>query len=69
MTEARKVPAVRLPGGAAMPMVGFGTWPMHAHQACEAVLRALQAGYRHVDTGPRWATRCATAACRGRRSS
>jgi 2,5-diketo-D-gluconate reductase A len=55
MTDVREVPVVTLAGGAVMPMVGFGTWPMRAHQACEAVLRALQAGYRHVDTATMYA--------------
>jgi 2,5-diketo-D-gluconate reductase A len=55
MTEAREVPVVTLAGGVAMPMVGFGTWQMRAHSACEAVLRALQAGYRHVDTATMYA--------------
>jgi 2,5-diketo-D-gluconate reductase A len=55
MTEARGVPAVMLRGGAAMPMVGFGTWPLRARQACEAVRRALQAGYRHIDTATMYA--------------
>jgi diketogulonate reductase-like aldo/keto reductase len=55
MTEAREVPVVTLAGGVAMPMVGFGTWPLRARQACQAVLRALQAGYRHVDTATMYA--------------
>ncbi len=55
MTDVREVPVVTLAGGAVMPMVGFGTWPMRGHQACEAVLRALQAGYRHVDTATMYA--------------
>ena len=38
-----------------MPMVGFGTWPMRGHKACEAVRTALQAGYRHVDTATMYA--------------
>src|ERR1700726_2489531 len=55
MTEAHNVPVVTLAGGVPMPMVGFGTWPMRAHQACEAVLKALQAGYRHIDTATMYA--------------
>jgi 2,5-diketo-D-gluconate reductase A len=55
MADTREVPAVTLPGGVAMPMVGFGTWPLRAHRACEAVLWALQAGYRHVDTATMYA--------------
>jgi 2,5-diketo-D-gluconate reductase A len=55
MTEARDVPVVTLAGGVAMPMVGFGTWPLRTRQACQAVLRALEAGYRHVDTATMYA--------------
>ncbi len=55
MSDAHDVPVVTLAGGVAMPMVGFGTWPMRARQACVAVLRALQDGYRHVDTAAMYA--------------
>ena len=55
MTDPREVPTVTLPGDVTMPMVGFGTWPMRGHKACEAVLSALQAGYRHVDTATMYA--------------
>jgi len=44
-----------LSGDVAMPTVGFGTWPMRGHKACEAVVTALQAGYRHVDTATMYA--------------
>ncbi len=33
-----------------MPLVGFGTWRLKGHSAREAVLAALAAGYRHLDT-------------------
>jgi 2,5-diketo-D-gluconate reductase A len=55
MTEAHNVPVVTLARGVPMPMVGFGTWPLRAHQACEAVLSALRAGYRHFDTATMYA--------------
>jgi 2,5-diketo-D-gluconate reductase A len=55
MTDSPEVPAVTLAGDVAMPMVGFGTWPLRGHKACEAVLTALQAGYRHVDTATMYA--------------
>jgi 2,5-diketo-D-gluconate reductase A len=55
MTDAREVPTITLPGNVIMPMVGFGTWPMRGHKACEAVTTALQAGYRHVDTAAMYA--------------
>jgi diketogulonate reductase-like aldo/keto reductase len=43
-------PAVTLPGGARMPMLGFGTWQASGRRGYEAVLAALEAGYRHLDT-------------------
>ncbi len=55
MTDAREVPSVTLADGVAMPMVGFGTWPLRGHSAAVAVGRALQAGYRHVDTATMYA--------------
>ncbi len=55
MPDVREIPAVQLPGGVTMPMVGFGTWPMRGHTARRAVLSALQAGYRHVDTATMYA--------------
>jgi len=55
MTDPREVPRVTLAGSVAMPMVGFGTWPMRGHKAREAVLNALRAGYRHVDTATMYA--------------
>lgn len=55
MTEVREIPVITLRGGVDMPMVGFGTWPMRARQACEAVRSALRAGYRHIDTATMYA--------------
>ena len=55
MTDPHEVPAVTLPGDVVMPMVGFGTWPMHGRQACKATLEALGAGYRHIDTATMYA--------------
>jgi 2,5-diketo-D-gluconate reductase A len=50
MTKPADVPAVTLPSGARMPMIGFGTWKLRADQARDAVLAAFAAGYRHIDT-------------------
>jgi 2,5-diketo-D-gluconate reductase A len=44
------IPTVPLPGGAAMPLLGFGTWQIRGKKAYEAVRDALEAGYRHLDT-------------------
>src|SRR5262245_12527958 len=55
MTSPVEVPAVSLPGGGRMPMVGFGTWRMRHDNAYQAVLAALSAGYRHIDTATMYA--------------
>src|SRR5690606_24408940 len=39
-----------LPGGVAMPLLGFGTWMLRDERAYRAVRRALEVGYRHLDT-------------------
>jgi 2,5-diketo-D-gluconate reductase A len=44
------VPEVDLGGGAAMPMVGFGTWQLGGRHGYEAIRYALDIGYRHIDT-------------------
>ena len=50
MTETPQVPSVALPGGVAMPLVGFGTWQMRGRRAYGAIRYALEVGYRHIDT-------------------
>jgi 2,5-diketo-D-gluconate reductase A len=44
------VEALRLAGGGAMPLVGFGTWQLRGGRAYEAIRYALEVGYRHIDT-------------------
>lgn len=36
--------------GAAIPALGFGTWPLKGDDCTRAVTAALEAGYRHLDT-------------------
>ncbi|MFC4107490.1 aldo/keto reductase [Micromonospora zhanjiangensis] len=43
-------PTAPLPSGARMPLLGFGTWQLTGNAAYDAVLAALTAGYRHIDT-------------------
>jgi 2,5-diketo-D-gluconate reductase A len=50
MTEAAAIPAMTLPGGVSMPMIGFGTWQLRGRPGREAMGLALAAGYRHIDT-------------------
>src|SRR6202035_5767785 len=45
-----EIPSVDLGNGAAMPMLGFGTWQLQGELAYEAIRHALRAGYRHIDT-------------------
>ncbi len=40
---------LRFPGGA-MPIIGFGTWPLTEAEAERHVGEALALGYRHIDT-------------------
>jgi 2,5-diketo-D-gluconate reductase A len=41
---------VDLASGTKMPILGLGTWQARGRSAAAAVLRALEVGYRHVDT-------------------
>jgi diketogulonate reductase-like aldo/keto reductase len=41
---------VALASGARMPVLGLGTWAARGRSAVNAVLGALEVGYRHVDT-------------------
>ncbi|MEV0158284.1 aldo/keto reductase [Micromonospora sp. NPDC050686] len=43
-------PTALLPGDVRMPLLGFGTWQATGQAGYEAVLAALDAGYRHIDT-------------------
>ncbi|MFD0786500.1 aldo/keto reductase [Micromonospora azadirachtae] len=43
-------PTVLLPGEVRMPLLGFGTWRATGKAGYDAVLAALDAGYRHIDT-------------------
>ena len=42
--------SVPLSSGAAMPLLGFGTWQIKGSEATDATASALAAGYRHLDT-------------------
>jgi len=47
---ARQVPTATLTKGAGMPLLGIGTWQSSGAEAYESVRKALDVGYRHVDT-------------------
>jgi 2,5-diketo-D-gluconate reductase A len=44
------VPLIRLNDGVRIPQLGFGVFQIPPHETEEAVTRALEAGYRHIDT-------------------
>ncbi|RJT83428.1 aldo/keto reductase [Arthrobacter cheniae] len=43
-------PTVQLRGGAHLPLLGLGTWPLDDDQAAETVSLAIGTGYRLIDT-------------------
>jgi len=50
VTTARHVPLLPLYHGARIPQLGLGTWELDGRDCERAVGRALELGYRHVDT-------------------
>lgn len=44
------ISSLELAGGVSMPSIGLGTWPLRGDEATAAVLSALDAGYRRIDT-------------------
>src|SRR6478735_6362359 len=48
--RAMTSPSAPLPSGAAMPLLGFGTWQITGDPCYDAVRVALDVGYRHLDT-------------------
>jgi 2,5-diketo-D-gluconate reductase A len=49
-TSTSNVPSVRLNDGEQIPQLGFGVFQVPPKETVEAVTRALEAGYRHIDT-------------------
>jgi 2,5-diketo-D-gluconate reductase A len=49
-TSIDHVPKIPLRGGAQIPQLGFGVFQVPPSETIEAVSKALQAGYRHIDT-------------------
>ncbi|MFD9795876.1 aldo/keto reductase [Streptomyces sp. NPDC059070] len=45
-----KVPSITLNNGVEMPQLGFGVWQVPDDEAAKAVVTAIEAGYRSVDT-------------------
>jgi diketogulonate reductase-like aldo/keto reductase len=49
-TETNRVPTVRLNDGEQIPQLGFGVFQVPPKETAEVATRALEAGYRHIDT-------------------
>jgi 2,5-diketo-D-gluconate reductase A len=47
-------PLIKLNDGYSIPQVGLGTWPLDDDQAAAAVVHAVEAGYRHIDTAVKY---------------
>lgn len=50
MTMSIQVPKIKLNDGIDIPQIGLGVWRANDDEANAAVLTAIEAGYRHVDT-------------------
>lgn len=50
MTQLRPETTIQLAEDLAIPAIGLGTWPMEGNEAYDAVIRAIDNGYRHIDT-------------------
>jgi diketogulonate reductase-like aldo/keto reductase len=48
--STESVPRLPLAGGVEIPQLGFGVFQVPPEETAEAVARALEAGYRHIDT-------------------
>ena len=44
------IPTFMLPTGSPIPVLGFGTYKVAPEDTYDAVSRALEVGYRHIDT-------------------
>mmetsp|Transcript_93785 Transcript_93785/g.264899 ORF Transcript_93785/g.264899 Transcript_93785/m.264899 type:complete len:572 (-) Transcript_93785:219-1934(-) len=47
---AVKAAVAQLANGREMPLVGFGTWQLVGQATYDAIIAAVRAGYRHIDT-------------------
>ena len=45
-----RIPTVKLESGQKMPVLGFGTWKLTGDICINAVTKALESGYTHIDT-------------------
>jgi 2,5-diketo-D-gluconate reductase A len=47
-------PLITLNDGNRIPQLGLGTWPLDDEQVAAAVVHAVEAGYRHIDTAVKY---------------
>ncbi|MFF1882542.1 aldo/keto reductase [Pseudarthrobacter sp. NPDC058196] len=47
-------PLITLNDGNSIPQMGLGTWPLDDDQVAAAVVQAVEAGYRHIDTAVKY---------------
>ncbi len=47
-------PLIPLNDGNSIPQMGLGTWPLDDDQVAAAVVHAVEAGYRHIDTAVKY---------------
>lgn len=47
-------PLIPLNDGNSIPQMGLGTWPLDDDQVAAAVVEAVEAGYRHIDTAVKY---------------
>ncbi|MDT0270986.1 aldo/keto reductase, partial [Streptomyces sp. DSM 44915] len=45
-----QVPSITLNNGLDMPQLGFGVWQVPDDEAAKAVAKAIESGYRSIDT-------------------
>ncbi len=50
MPDTPAVPSHALTDGSSIPAIGFGTYPLEGQEGVDAVVSALQVGYRLIDT-------------------
>jgi 2,5-diketo-D-gluconate reductase A len=47
-------PLIELNDGHRIPQIGLGTWPLNDREVADAVVHAVEAGYRHIDTAVKY---------------
>ncbi len=50
MTDSSQVPQIKLHDGHSIPQLGFGVFQVPPEDTADVVTRALEVGYRHIDT-------------------